>query len=216
MRVCGLLLLLAAVSQAETLNYTVSWASGLSLGDATIDIAKNTGWKFDVNLDVGVPGFLVKDHYTSTADAGLCSQLLDKNISRGKHKGQELIRFDQQKQTATRKTTGGGESTLNTSACAKDPMALLQFVRKELAEGRLASQQTIVFGAGYQVRFEYGGVQHLKAGSNAPEAERIQTTIKGPATDLTFDLFFARDAARTPVMARIPSPLGAFVVELTR
>ena len=66
------------------------------------------------------------------------------------------------------------------------------------------------------MRFEYAGVQQVSVSQKSTEAERIQTTIKGPATDLTFDLFFARDAARTPVMARIPSPLGAFVVELMR
>ncbi len=32
--------------------------------------------------------------------------------------------------------------------------------------------------------------------------------------DLTVEIFFARDAARTPVLARIPLPLGTFTVEL--
>jgi hypothetical protein len=30
------------------------------------------------------------------------------------------------------------------------------------------------------------------------------------------EVFFARDAARTPVLARIPSPDGTFSVELVR
>ena len=32
------------------------------------------------------------------------------------------------------------------SACARDPLTFLQFVRKELAEGRLAPQQSVVLG----------------------------------------------------------------------
>jgi hypothetical protein len=210
---CVLLFAISAL-HAETLNYGVSWASGLSLGEASIDFSGNL--KSNLTLDVGVPGFVVKDHYTSTADVNFCSATLDKSMSHGSRKSEERVRFDQQKQTATRKTVGGGESTINTSACARDPLTLLQFVRKELAEGRLAPQQAVVFGAVYQVRFEYAGVQQLMIGEKHTEAERIQTTVKGPASELTFDLFFARDAGRTPVMARIPSPLGAFVVELMR
>ena len=201
---------------AERLNYSVNWASGLSLGEAVLDSSQNGTWKFNLDLDVGVPGFVVRDQYRVTANAAFCSAALDKNLSRGSRKGDEHIQFDQQKQIATRETTGGGKSTLYTSACARDPLTLLQFVRKELAEGRLAPQQSVVFGASYQVRFEYAGVQNLQIGSKSTEAERIQTTVKGPATEVTFDLFFARDAVRTPVMARIPSPLGAFVVELMR
>ena len=214
MRFCVFLFVLSTVLSAETLNYGISWSSGLSLGEATLDTGQNGGWKFNLNLDVGVPGWVVRDKYLATADAGFCSALLEKNLSRGARKNQEHIRFDQQKQTATRETLGGGTSVLNTAACARDPLTLLQFVRKELADGRLAPQQAVVFGAFYQVRFEYAGVQQVSVSQKSTEAERIQTTIKGPATELTFDLFFARDAARTPVMARIPSPLGAFVVEL--
>jgi hypothetical protein len=204
------------VLPAETLNYAVNWASGLSLGEATLESGQNGAWKFNLNLDVGVPGFVVRDKYTAAADTSFCSALLEKNLSRGSRKNEEHVRFDRQAQTATRETVGGGKSVLNTAACARDPLTLLQFVRRELAEGRLAPQQSVVFGAAYQVRFEYAGVQNLKVGDKPTEAERIQTTVKGPATDLTFDLFFARDTARTPVMARIPSPLGAFVVELMR
>jgi hypothetical protein len=51
-------------------------------------------------------------------------------------------------------------------------------------------------------------------GGKKMDADKIQASIKGPASDFSVDLFFARDAGRTPVMARIPLPLGAFTVEL--
>src|SRR5437763_24235 len=73
-----------------------------------------------------------------------------------------------------------------------------------------------VLGSSYQVPFEYTGLQKVSVGKKPMAAERIQTTIKGPASDVTVEVFFARDAARTPVMAKIPSPLGAFVVELEK
>ena len=43
----------------------------------------------------------------------------------------------------------------------------------------------------------------------------MHATIKGPASSYTVDIFFAKDAARTPVLTRIPLALGTFTVELT-
>ncbi len=44
----------------------------------------------------------------------------------------------------------------------------------------------------------------------------MQTTVKGPATDITFDVFFAKDAARTPALVKVPLELGTFSMELVR
>ena len=41
----------------ETLNYTVNWPSGLSLGEGRLEAKKNAaGWEFDLQLDAAVPG----------------------------------------------------------------------------------------------------------------------------------------------------------------
>jgi hypothetical protein len=40
--------------------------------------------------------------------------------------------------------------------------------------------------------------------------------VKGPKADFAFDIFFARDAARTPLSVRIPLPLGVFSLDLVR
>jgi hypothetical protein len=208
--------LLSALAGAETLHYNINWASGLSLGEATLQSNQAGNWNFDLDMDVSVPGFAVKDKYRSSANTGFCSVRLDKTVSRGSKKSEERVTFDQQKQVAVRQTAGGGKSEVATEPCARDPFTLLQFVRKELAEGRLAAQQSIVFGAVYQVRFEYAGVQMVEIGKTQIEAERIHTTAVGPASSVKFDIFFARDASRTPLAAKIPSPLGVFVVELMR
>jgi hypothetical protein len=101
-------------------------------------------------------------------------------------------------------------------SCAKDALTFMQFARSELAQGRLAPQQTVIFGAPYDVRVEYTGAQKVKVGEHTVDADRILATIKGPTTDLTVEIFFARDAARTPLLAHIPLTLGSFTVELIR
>jgi hypothetical protein len=207
---------------AESLRYSVNWPSGLSLGEATLrsDHASEGAanpWDFELELDASVPGFAVRDRYRATASADLCSAQLDKTISHGTRKNEERITFDQPRNTATRQTLhGGGKSEISISPCARDPLALLQFARRELAQGRMVPQQAVIFGSVYQIRLESKGVQQIRVGSERLDADRIQTTLKGPATDLTFEMFFARDAARTPVFVKLPLAMGAFTVELIR
>jgi hypothetical protein len=87
-------------------------------------------------------------------------------------------------------------------------------VRRELAQGRLPSQQPAILGSAYQVRLEYLGTTAIRLGSQQVEADRFRTSIKGPASDLTLEMFFMRDAVRTPVMMKIPLSLATFTVEL--
>jgi hypothetical protein len=207
---------------AESLSFTINWPSGLSLGEATLrsdkstDPAKSNAWTFDLDLDAGVPGFAVRDRYHSGASADFCSARLEKTTSHGSRKSEERVTFAQDKNQVKRETAGGGKTEFSVPPCARDALTFLQFVRRELAQGRLAPQQSVVFGALYQVRLDYTGVQQIQVGGARVEADRIQTSIKGPASDLTVELFFARDPVRTPVLARLPLPLGAFTVELMR
>jgi hypothetical protein len=203
---------------AESLRYSINWASGLSLGEATLRADKGKeAWDFEVTMDASIPGFALRDRYHSAATLDLCSLQLEKSFTHGSRKADEKVTFDQQKNTATRETqNGGGKSEMSVSSCAKDALTFMQFARRELAQGRLAPQQAVIFGAMYQVRIEYTGAQKIKVGDQAADADRILATIKGPTTDLTVEIFFARDAARTPLLARIPLSLGTFTVELIR
>jgi len=214
-----------ASGSAETLHYSVNWPSGLSLGEATLrsdqiagGTASEPGWDFDLNLDAGVPGFAIRDQYHSTANIDFCSGQLDKKTAHGTHTGQERVIFDPSKNTATRETLRGaqvaGTSQLSVPSCARDVLTLLQFVRRELAQGRLPSQQPAVLGAVYQMRLEYLGTTPVRLGNQQTDADRFRASIKGPASDLTLELFFARDAARTPLMVKIPLALATFTVEL--
>lgn len=214
-----LLLLVCVVSaNAESLRYSINWASGLSLGEASLRADKGKdAWDFEVTMDASIPGFALRDDYRSAATLDLCSLELDKTFTHGTKRADEKITFDQQNHTATRQTqNGGGKTDVSIPTCAKDALTFMQFARNELAQGRLAPQQAVVFGALYNVRIEYTGPQKIKVGDQMTDADRILATIKGPTTDLTVEIFFARDAARTPVLARIPLSLGSFTVELIR
>ena len=211
---------------AESLDYVVNWPSGLSAGEVTLNstglheqngTVSTHSWSFDLDVDAGVPGFAIRDMYRATAVGDFCSQQLEKTTSHGKRKTEERISFDPQKTTVTRETLhGGGKTEIQVSPCARDPLTFLQFARHEIAQGRMPPQQAVVFGAVYQVRMVYSGTQAVTVGSKKVDADRVQTNIKGPSSDLTVDLYFARDAARTPVLMRIPLPLAAFTVELMR
>jgi hypothetical protein len=206
----------------ETLHYSVNWPSGLSLGEGEISSTaptaasgQDTPWSFQASLDASLPGFALRDHYSSTATAGFCSLSLTKEFEHGSRKGQEKETFHADTNTVTRETRpGGGKSEISVSACARDALTFLAFLRHELAQGRLAPAQQVVFGAVYQVRAEFTGTQEIKVNDRKMEADRMQVTFKGPASDYTFELFFSKDPARTPVFARLPLPLGAFTVEL--
>lgn len=213
-----LLLVCAVSANAESLRYSINWASGLSLGEASLRADKGKdAWDFEVTMDASIPGFALRDDYRAAATLDLCSLELDKTFTHGTKRADEKITFDQQNHTATRQTqNGGGKTDVSIPTCAKDALTFMQFARNELAQGRLAPQQAVVFGAQYNVRVEYTGPQKIKVGDQMTDADRILATIKGPTTDLTVEIFFARDAVRTPVLARIPLSLGSFTVELIR
>jgi hypothetical protein len=209
------------------LHYVVNWQSGLSLGEATLTSNRalwvvggkdSARWNFDLDIDASVPGFAIRDHYTSAGGPEICSEKLDKTVHHGSKKSEEIVTFDQDQHTVTRTTQpegpGGGKSDASVGPCARDVLAFLQFVRQELAQGRLVPQQSVVLGSLYNVRLEFAGTETLKKLGKPVEADRIHATIKGPASELGVDVFFAKDEVRTPVLARIPLPLGTFSVEL--
>jgi hypothetical protein len=207
---------------AESLHYSINYPSGLSLGDATLDSSRSQtdkgpgGWNFTLDIDAGIPGYSVRDHYHAEGDAELCSIVLTKKFVHGSHTTDEKINFDQQEHSVTRQTAGGGKSDFSVPSCARGAFSYLQFVRNELAQGRLPSAQPVVFGAAYDVRLEYTGTQTVKVGEQNVEAERIVANIKGPSTEIAVEIFFSRDKAHTPLLARLPLALGMFSVELVR
>ena len=209
--------------RAENLTYVINWPSGLNLGEATLTASQEKDpagskaggpWKFSLDLDASVPGFAIRDRYQSSSDASFCSMELAKKVSHGSKKSEEKVVFDQHSHTASREASGGGKTEVQIPDCGRDPLTFLAFARRELAQGRMVPQQPVIFGSAYQVRMVYTGTQKVGVGGKNTEADKIQASIKGPASEFLVDLFFARDPSRTLLLARIPLPLGAFTVEL--
>lgn len=224
---CGLFLTLITVlpATAETLHYTINWQSGLSLGEAslensrvvspTAEFAADGGWMFQLTLDAALPGQTIRDEYKSKADSKFCSEELERTLERGSGKSIEKSTFDQQKKKVTRETQSEGvKSEMESDECAHDALAFLQFVRQELAQGRLVPHQSVFFGSKYDLQVTYVGRENIRLTDKRVEADQVRVSTRGPETDLTFEVFFAKDDTHTPLMARLPLSMGTFTVEL--
>ena len=86
-----------------------------------------------------------------------------------------------------------------------------------MGQGRVPAAQQAIFGAAYSVRMDYTGPQTIAVGDKKPAVtDRLVVSVKGPKADFTFEIFYARDAARTPLAIKVPLPLGTLSVELVR
>ncbi len=211
-----------AAFRDESLHYNINWPSELSLGESQLaaHLVTSSGepahLDFQFTVDAAVPGFQVHDEYHALASTEFCSAEFDKKYTHGQRKADEKITFDTHNNTATRQTLKGGKSEISTPACAKDPLTYLEFLRHELSEGRLPPPQSIIYGAVYQIRVEFSGTQALRVGDKSVDTDHLTATVKGPAADVTFDLYFARDSVRTPVLVKVPLSLATFSMELNR
>jgi hypothetical protein len=201
----------------ESLRYTVNWPSGLSLGDIRLQ-AQHTGpaWRFTLTINAGVPGFTVKDTYTSNATTDLCSTSFERDTQHGSKHSRERETVDAVTKEVKRTTVDGGESTLTAPACVKDALTLLFFARRELGQGKVPPSQQFLFGGLYQMTMTYSGAQKIQVGEQLTDSDKVVCTIKGPASDFQFEAFYARDAARTPLVIRVPLSSGRFSMELVR
>jgi hypothetical protein len=201
---------------AESLNYSVNWPSGLSLGDGHLRATQQAGnWSFDLTLDASVPGFDVIDHYHSGATSDFCSTSFERTSSHGRRKTKETETISNGE--VTRETeNGGGESKMNAQACVKDALTFLFFTRRELGQGRVPPPQQILFGSLYTARLNYVGAPVIRVGGKPEQSDMLTCTMTGPISTIKFEMYFARDAARTPLLIRVSLQMGSFAMELVR
>lgn len=211
----------AAPPSDEQLTYSINWPTGLPLGEARlrtqyVKAEAAERWSTEFSLDASVPGFPVVEHARSAADPEFCAVELEKSYTHGKRKAEEKTSFDQQAKSAVRETKGGGKSNLSLQNCAKDALSYLDYLRHELSQGRLPPHQTVYFGAPYRVSVQFTGTQQITVAENRLAADRILATLKGEKTDITVELYFSKDAARTLLLAKVPLSLATFSMELVR
>jgi hypothetical protein len=201
---------------AESLNYSVNWPSGLSLGEGHLRASQEAGnWSFDLTLDASVPGFDVVDHYHSSASPDFCSNSFERTSSHGARKTKETEMISNGE--VTRETeSGGGKSEIRVQACVKDALTFLFFTRRELGQGRVPPPQQILYGSLYSARLDYVGAPVIRVAGKPEQSDMLTCTMTGPTSTIKFEMYFARDAARTPLLIRVPLQMGSFAMELVR
>jgi len=205
----------------ETLNYNLTFSTGVSLGKATLvahkDPARN-GWTFNLSIDASFPGFPIVDRFTSGTGADLCSLHFDRDSQHGRYrKSKEIVYFDRGRSVAVRSTkNGGGISEIPVGLCPHDGLSFLYMLRRELGQGRMPPNDVVIAGAAYRISMVYDGEKQYTLNKQLVRGDQVICTIKGPASETRLEILFARDAARTPLLVRCPLALGTFSLELVR
>jgi hypothetical protein len=203
----------------ESLAYKIGGPKGVGLGETHLTAKHSAnGWAFELKVDAGIPGFAIKDVYSSHTNADFCSTDFTRQFEHGTHKGREEETIDRSQESATRSTIGGGggKSEFPISDCMKDALTMIYYSRRELGQGRVPPAQRILMGGVYDIRLVYAGAQTIQSAGNPVVTDKVTCTVKGPASRFDFEMYFARDPARTPLLVNIPLPLGSISMELVR
>jgi hypothetical protein len=204
-------------ASGERLVYEITWPSGLSLGEVEFSAQSVTnGWQFQARVNATLPNFEIRDEYRATTDASLCSQELEKDAQHGSSRTRESVTFDQANRRARRNTMNGGESEFEVPPCARDGLTFLYVLRSEISRGRIPPPDDLNFGAQYQVSMTYAESRELEVAGEMLMSDRILVDLTGPASQRSFEIFFGRDSARTPLLIRIPFELGTFSLNLVK
>ena len=199
----------------EVLRYQLNWPGGVPLGEAQLKTIPVDGqWKLELTLDASIPAFQVIDRFNSSVNEKFCSTEFSRDTVHGAKKSKETTTFDLAVTSATRKTEGGGTKNFSTVACPHDALGFLLFARQELIKGRVPGAQTIYYGGPYDLQFEMLGSLAISIGGAQTQADRFRVSFKGPVANSTFEVFFSKNEARTPLLIKVPFNLGTFSMEL--
>ena len=202
----------------EDLNYSVNWPSGISLGEAHMHAKKaGSDWTLSLMLNAGVPGFPVRDTYRAEAVPDFCSISFDRTTAHGNRGAEEQETIDRARSIAVRTTLkGGGKSEISVPDCVKDALTYLFYARREMGQGRVPAAQKILFGGLYEIHVDYTGAPMIALKGKQVQSDKVTCTLKGTNSEVKFDMYFARDAARTPLVIKAPLAMGTFSMELLR
>ena len=170
-----------------------------------------------VQRDAAVPAFAVTESAKSKGTKDLCSTELIKDGTRGQR---SIEREDQVRHGETHSHSqtggGGGKSEIGSAPVQGTHRTFISMSGRSLLPDVSPPQQAVYYGSAYQTRLQYTGTQKMRSGDEFVDADRLTATIKSSSKEMTVDLFFARDAARTPLLVQIPVAVGKFSVEFVR
>jgi hypothetical protein len=208
--------------QNETLRYRVIWPGGKALGEVTMGAHKTAegGWDFDMSTNVAIPIVPIADTYkASSATFDFCSVTLTREISHGNKRVVERTQFDQKRNQAMRQTTvpaGGGKTELALPTCGRDALTYVYFARREMGQGRIPPAGKVFFGSPYEVKTNYTGAMEIPVAGKPKTTDKLEVSVKGPASEFKVEVYYDRDAARTPLLIKIPVTIGTVSLELVR
>lgn len=202
----------------ESLNYLVKLPGGASIGTAHVTARRDPvrGWTFDFAMDASLPNIPLTDHFSSLASPELCSIRFDRTSVHGARKLKEFTVIDRSRSVAVRATAGGGQSEIPVGLCPRDALTFLYFLRRELGQGHMPPNDTILMGPAYRLNMAYAGQATLMRENRPSVTDQVNCTVKGPSSEVHLEILFARDAARTPLIVRCPFALGTLTLELVR
>jgi hypothetical protein len=208
--------------QNETLRYRVIWPGGKALGEVTMGAHKTAegGWDFDMSTNVAIPIVPIADTYkASAAGFDLCSATLTREISHGNKRVVERTQFDQKRNQAVRQTiipAGGGKTELALPTCGRDALTFVYFARRDMGQGKIPPSGKVFFGSPYEVKTNYTGAMEIPVAGKPKTTDKLDVSVKGPASDFKLEIYYDRDAARTPLLIKIPVTVGTISLELVR
>jgi hypothetical protein len=203
-------------SSGETLRYDIVWPSGLRLGEAQFTANSNqAGWAFSADLSANLPVLAIEDAYKSNTDFSLCSVSFKKVVSHGNKKQNEEVAFNQDENTALRRNLANGTTqNLVTPPCVRDALTYVYALRQDLAQGRVPPPDDFNYGPQYQISVSYVETREIEAAGKMQPADRLLVDVTGGEKPVNIELFLAQDAARTPLLIRVPFELGTFSLRL--
>jgi hypothetical protein len=205
------------LSGGERLIYNLTWPSGLSLGEAVLQSSRaGNEIHLEATVIADLPQHRVNYTFRAVADSQLCSIRFTQRIREGSSPARDdILEFDQQNHSVTG-TFRGRPLNAKTSACARDPLTFLYFLRRQLALGQTPvnaadTAASFYLWGDYSVRQQSAGAE---LGGKTRDGDSLRITYRGPEGEHSLDVWLRRDESRTPATVRMAFPLAVFSAEL--
>ena len=90
-------------------------------------------------------------------------------------------------------------------------------MRHELSQGRIPPHANDVSSARLTISGWISRARRrIQLGDKQVEADRVTASVKGPSSEISFEVFFLKDRSAHARLVRVPLALGTFSMELVR